>query len=95
MFLTKKKVYSSEFFLPNIILYFKNCSSYSKNTHITKMSTQTRTIERNGKAGKTNVAKSWSKAINKCSVFEDKEELLDIVYWGRQVVGMILGEWCH
>lgn len=56
------------------------------------MSTQTRTIERNGKAGKTNVAKSWNKAIRKCSVFEDKDELLDIVYWGRQVVGMILGK---
>lgn len=56
------------------------------------MSTQTRTVERNGKAGKTDVAKSWKKAITKCSVFEDKDELLDIVYWGRQVVGMILGE---
>uniref|UniRef100_A0A336MLJ3 CSON002476 protein n=2 Tax=Culicoides sonorensis TaxID=179676 RepID=A0A336MLJ3_CULSO len=56
-----------------------------------KMVTQTHTIERNGKPGKLDVAKTWNKAITKSSVFEDKDELLDIVYWGRQVVGMILG----
>uniref|UniRef100_A0A336MMU4 CSON002476 protein n=1 Tax=Culicoides sonorensis TaxID=179676 RepID=A0A336MMU4_CULSO len=55
------------------------------------MVTQTHTIERNGKPGKLDVAKTWNKAITKSSVFEDKDELLDIVYWGRQVVGMILG----
>lgn len=55
------------------------------------MSTQTRTIERNGKTPKSCIA-TWNKAFTKSSVFEDKDELLDIVYWGRQIVGIILGK---
>jgi len=47
--------------------------------------------DRNGKLTKGDTIRSFQKAINAKSTFEDKDELLDIVYWGRQVVGMLIG----
>lgn len=45
----------------------------------------------NNKKNTTDTLKSFHKAITPNSTFEDKDELLDIVYWGRQIVGAILG----
>lgn len=55
------------------------------------MVTRTNTVEKSSRSPKVDTTKTWNKAITGKSVFEDKDELLDIVYWGRQVVGMILG----
>lgn len=43
------------------------------------------------KTTKTSTIQSLHKAITAKSNFEDKDELLDIVYWGRQIVGLVLG----
>lgn len=52
------------------------------------MSTRTNTIERN--ATKATIS-PWSKALIAKSEWPDKDEFLDIIYWSRQVVGIILG----
>lgn len=52
------------------------------------MSTRTNTIERNGTKATTS---PWSKALIAKSEWPDKDEFLDIIYWSRQVVGIILG----
>lgn len=53
------------------------------------MSTRTNTIERNGT--KATVASPWAKALVAKSEWPDKDEFLDIIYWSRQVLGIILG----
>lgn len=35
--------------------------------------------------------KVMSKAFTKNSKWEDKDELLDVVYWSRQIIAMIIG----
>lgn len=37
------------------------------------------------------VAETFSKALKPVSKWEDKDEFLDVVYWMRQIVGVILG----
>ncbi|XP_005986807.1 uncharacterized protein RAB5IF [Latimeria chalumnae] len=34
---------------------------------------------------------TWSKAIKTNSVWEDKDEFLDVIYWFRQILAVILG----
>ncbi|KAF7995533.1 hypothetical protein HCN44_006640 [Aphidius gifuensis] len=33
----------------------------------------------------------WSRAITANSEWPDKEEFLDVIYWSRQVIGIIIG----
>ncbi|BES97547.1 unnamed protein product [Nesidiocoris tenuis] len=33
----------------------------------------------------------WSRAFTSNSKWDDKEEFLDVIYWGRQVLGIIVG----
>ncbi|XP_060792691.1 uncharacterized protein RAB5IF [Neoarius graeffei] len=34
---------------------------------------------------------TWSKALSGRAVWEDKDEFLDVVYWFRQIIAIILG----
>lgn len=40
---------------------------------------------------KPDTFQSFQKAFTANSKFEDKDELLDILYWGRQIFGIIVG----
>ena len=40
---------------------------------------------------KTTVAATISKALSSQSAWPDKEEFLDVIYWLRQIVGVLLG----
>ncbi|CAG5089159.1 Similar to RAB5IF: Respirasome Complex Assembly Factor 1 (Homo sapiens) [Cotesia congregata] len=37
------------------------------------------------------VSSIWSRAITANSEWPDKDEFLDVIYWSRQVIGIILG----
>uniref|UniRef100_A0AC35FCF3 Rab5-interacting protein n=1 Tax=Panagrolaimus sp. PS1159 TaxID=55785 RepID=A0AC35FCF3_9BILA len=37
------------------------------------------------------ISDSFSKAIARKSIWYDKDELLDVLYWGRQILGLLLG----
>ncbi|KAJ8965506.1 hypothetical protein NQ314_004095 [Rhamnusium bicolor] len=54
------------------------------------MSTKTKTIERNG-VSKSSQASLWIRALTSNSEWPDKEEFLDVIYWARQALGIILG----
>uniref|UniRef100_A0A8D3D7W1 RAB5 interacting factor n=1 Tax=Scophthalmus maximus TaxID=52904 RepID=A0A8D3D7W1_SCOMX len=34
---------------------------------------------------------TWSKAFNSNAVWEEKDEFLDVIYWLRQIIAIILG----
>ncbi|XP_030068845.1 GEL complex subunit OPTI isoform X2 [Microcaecilia unicolor] len=36
-------------------------------------------------------ASPWSKALRGDSVWEDKDEFLDVIYWFRQIIAIVLG----
>lgn len=56
------------------------------------MSTRTNTIERhNNSSAKTQLSEICAKAITAKSEWTDKDEFLDVIYWSRQVFGIILG----
>jgi len=38
-----------------------------------------------------NLTSIWNRAITSKSEWPDKEEFLDVVYWLRQIVGLVLG----
>ncbi|XP_032677208.1 uncharacterized protein RAB5IF homolog [Odontomachus brunneus] len=46
--------------------------------------------EKNGNGGKCEVS-VWTRAITANSEWPDKEEFLDVIYWTRQVIGIIVG----
>lgn len=54
------------------------------------MSTKTKIIEKNGTL-KSNLPSVWSRAFTSNSEWPDKEEFLDVIYWFRQALGIILG----
>ncbi|XP_014288258.1 GEL complex subunit OPTI [Halyomorpha halys] len=47
--------------------------------------------ERNGVAKPINVSSIWARAVTANSKWDDKEEFLDVIYWGRQLLGVIVG----
>lgn len=48
--------------------------------------------ERNGVSKSINVIESvWSRAFKANSEWPDKEEFLDVIYWARQALGIIVG----
>ncbi|XP_055838694.1 GEL complex subunit OPTI [Episyrphus balteatus] len=55
------------------------------------MSTKTNTIERNGTIKTSSIKSICSRALTAKSEWPDKDEFLDVVYWSRQVFGIILG----
>ncbi|XP_029032334.1 GEL complex subunit OPTI [Osmia lignaria lignaria] len=46
--------------------------------------------ERIGNGGKCELS-VWTRAITANSEWPDKEEFLDVIYWARQVIGIIVG----
>ncbi|XP_066148358.1 GEL complex subunit OPTI [Euwallacea fornicatus] len=54
------------------------------------MNSKNKSIERNGivKGGELSL---WTRAITPNSEWPDKEEFLDVIYWSRQALGVILG----
>ncbi|CAH1119653.1 unnamed protein product [Phaedon cochleariae] len=54
------------------------------------MSTKTKQIEKNG-TSKLSLPSVWSRAFKSNSEWPDKEEFLDVIYWARQALGIILG----
>lgn len=55
--------------------------------------TRTNTLERNGHSNKgiNKLGSPWSRAVASNSEWNDKDEFLDVVYWSRQVLGIIIG----
>jgi len=54
------------------------------------MSTKIKNIEKNGTV-KNKESSVWTRAITANSEWPDKEEFLDVIYWARQALGIILG----
>ncbi|KAJ8936125.1 hypothetical protein NQ318_022207 [Aromia moschata] len=54
------------------------------------MSTKTKILEKNG-ISKSPQASVWIRAFTSTSDWPDKEEFLDVIYWARQALGIILG----
>ncbi|XP_056644070.1 GEL complex subunit OPTI isoform X2 [Diorhabda sublineata] len=54
------------------------------------MNTKTKLIEKNG-TSKSNLPSAWSRAFTSNSEWPDKEEFLDVIYWFRQALGILLG----
>ncbi|KAL1518280.1 hypothetical protein ABEB36_001924 [Hypothenemus hampei] len=54
------------------------------------MSQKSKPLEKNG-ATNINKTSVWSRAFTANSEWLDKEEFLDVIYWIRQVLGVILG----
>uniref|UniRef100_A0A6B2EH74 Putative rab5-interacting protein n=1 Tax=Phlebotomus kandelakii TaxID=1109342 RepID=A0A6B2EH74_9DIPT len=54
------------------------------------MSTKTNTIEKSSSARAREGPSIWSKAFTK-SEWADKDDFLDVVYWARQVLGILIG----
>ncbi|KAK9502607.1 hypothetical protein O3M35_011345 [Rhynocoris fuscipes] len=47
--------------------------------------------DKNGISKITKNSSVWSRAITSNSKWDDKDEFLDVIYWGRQVLGIIVG----
>ncbi|EFA00303.1 GEL complex subunit OPTI [Tribolium castaneum] len=54
------------------------------------MSTKVKTVERNG-TSKSELRSVFTRAITANSEWPDKDEFLDVIYWARQAIGLILG----
>ncbi|XP_025836722.1 uncharacterized protein RAB5IF homolog [Agrilus planipennis] len=55
------------------------------------MSTKTKLTEKNGLLKPESKKTVWIKAFSSNSDWPDKEEFLDVIYWFRQVIGILLG----
>ncbi|KAG5893779.1 hypothetical protein JTB14_005445 [Gonioctena quinquepunctata] len=53
------------------------------------MSTKTKVVEKNNSTKP--LPSVWSRALTSNSEWPDKEEFLDVIYWARQALGIILG----
>ncbi|XP_021364439.1 uncharacterized protein C20orf24 homolog [Mizuhopecten yessoensis] len=45
----------------------------------------------NGSTGNGSVMATFSKAFVAEAAWDDKDEFLDVIYWMRQIIGMVLG----
>ncbi|XP_044270042.1 respirasome Complex Assembly Factor 1 [Tribolium madens] len=55
------------------------------------MSTKVKTVERNGTSRSVELRSVFTRAITANSEWPDKDEFLDVIYWARQAIGLILG----
>ncbi|XP_064115405.1 GEL complex subunit OPTI-like [Macrobrachium nipponense] len=55
------------------------------------MSTSKTKPEKNGVAKSSNIPSVMTRAFTSNSSWPDKDEFLDVIYWGRQVLGLVLG----
>uniref|UniRef100_A0A1B6KN63 Rab5-interacting protein n=1 Tax=Graphocephala atropunctata TaxID=36148 RepID=A0A1B6KN63_9HEMI len=51
----------------------------------------TKTVEKNGTAKSGCLDSVWVRAFTSHSEWPDKEEFLDVIYWTRQVLGIVVG----
>uniref|UniRef100_V5HBU9 Putative rab5-interacting protein n=1 Tax=Ixodes ricinus TaxID=34613 RepID=V5HBU9_IXORI len=51
---------------------------------------QKRKQEKNGHA-KGSLSSVWTRAFTPSSEWPDKDEFLDVLYWSRQILGILLG----
>ncbi|XP_050046199.1 GEL complex subunit OPTI [Dermacentor andersoni] len=54
------------------------------------MNQRRKQVERNGHA-KENLSSAWVRAFTPNSEWPDKDEFLDVLYWSRQILGILLG----
>ncbi|KAH7979408.1 hypothetical protein HPB49_009352 [Dermacentor silvarum] len=54
------------------------------------MNQRRKQVERNGHA-KGNLSSVWVRAFTPNSEWPDKDEFLDVLYWSRQILGILLG----
>ncbi|XP_073998223.1 GEL complex subunit OPTI [Rhodnius prolixus] len=47
--------------------------------------------DRNGIHKTAKIPSVWTRALTSNSKWEDKDEFLDVIYWGRQALGIIVG----
>ncbi|XP_031562013.1 uncharacterized protein RAB5IF homolog [Actinia tenebrosa] len=55
------------------------------------MSTQQRKKTTHESNGEVSVSETFHKALKSGSTWEDKEEFLDVIYWLRQILAVIIG----
>jgi hypothetical protein len=56
------------------------------------MTTKVKSFEKNGSTVKSHALDSiWTRAFTSNSEWPDKEEFLDVIYWFRQALGIIIG----
>jgi len=55
------------------------------------MSVRKRNVDKSGTVESPTVMQTLSKAFVAKSAWEDKDEFLDVVYWMRQILGVIIG----
>lgn len=51
---------------------------------------QKKKSEKNGSI-KSILPSVWSRTFTPCSKWPDKDEFLDVIYWSRQIIGILLG----
>ncbi|CAH1101081.1 unnamed protein product [Psylliodes chrysocephalus] len=54
------------------------------------MNTKTKLIEKNGSSNPPPTS-VWTRTFTSNSEWPDKEEFLDVIYWARQALGIVLG----
>lgn len=54
------------------------------------MATKQKTVTKNG-AVKNDLDSVWQRALTRKSEWPDKDEFLDVIYWSRQVIGLVIG----
>ncbi|KAF5272778.1 hypothetical protein FQA39_LY07805 [Lamprigera yunnana] len=55
------------------------------------MTTKTKILERNSTSKATSNVSGWRRAFTSNSEWPDKDEFLDVIYWARQALGIVLG----
>ncbi|XP_058810226.1 GEL complex subunit OPTI [Phymastichus coffea] len=52
---------------------------------------RTKPNEKNGNGAKSSESSVWIRAFTANSEWPDKEEFLDVIYWSRQIIGILMG----
>lgn len=55
------------------------------------MSKVKQNVKNGSAAGNVGLESVWKRAVSANSEWPDKEEFLDVIYWARQVIGIIVG----
>ena len=55
------------------------------------LNSSSKTLSSSSGSGINDLSNIWNRAITGKSEWPDKEEFLDVIYWLRQLVGLVLG----
>ena len=55
------------------------------------LNSSSKTLSSSSGSGINDLSSIWNRAITGKSEWPDKEEFLDVIYWLRQLVGLVLG----